>query len=472
MEHSCVQLEDLPDEILLIILQKLNNCDVLYSFMGLNGRLDTILYDRIFTRNLSLIKYVHRSSYQFNIILDRFSLEILPKINDKIERLSIESSFIERILLATNYPNLHALDLYEFEPETASTLFRDGSYLVNQFQNQISSIFIKLKPRKQRIDELGHTTQYNNIFIFIRICILFKNLRYLNFSSYCKYEQLTFLSTAPIEFSSNLLELHVVGITYMYDDILVPLLQRMTNLEELSLYFISVHGPIIDGDNLENNIINHMTRLNKFTFNICSVIYPDQLINVPLNEDIKYSFRNFQNNQIISSVNYFSRTELYCHVYSYPYIWTFYHNIANNFPGGLFKCVREISLYDDHPFEHDFFLRITQSFPFVRKLTIDNHEPQHNNHLEQPIIKYSHLVEIDLVKTHEDYLDEFLNKAKICLLNDVHLHVYYDSLKQVTNDFTREETRINCSKIIRLTVFGKIVERLKLQEYFSHAKIN
>ncbi|CAF4021254.1 unnamed protein product, partial [Rotaria sordida] len=226
MEHSCVRLDDLPDEILLIIFQKLNNCDVLYSFMGLNERLDTILYDKIFTINLSLIKYVHGSSYQFNIILDRFSLEILPKINDKIERLSIESSFIKRILLATNYPNLHALDLYEFEPETASTLFR------------------------------------GKIFFFYTLSM----------------------------------------ITYT-----------------------SIHGPIIDGDNLENNIINHMTRLNKFTFNICSVISLNQLINVPLNEDIKYSFRNFQNNQIISSVDYFSRAGLlYCHVYSYPYTWTFY----------------------------------------------------------------------------------------------------------------------------------------------------
>ncbi|CAF4092199.1 unnamed protein product, partial [Rotaria sordida] len=340
MEHSCVRLDDLPDEILLIIFQKLNNCDVLYSFMGLNERLDTILYDKIFTRNLSLIKYVHRSSYQFNIILDRFSLEILPKINDKIERLSIESSFIKRILLATNYPNLHALDLYEFEPETASTLFRDGSYLVNQFQNQISSIFIKLKPRKQRIDELGYTTQDNNIFIFIRICILFKNLQYLNFSSYCNYEQLAFSSTAPTEFSSNLLELHVVVRNIL--DCLCLLNGQFNQLHTFYVTILpynSIHGPIIDGDNLENNIINHMTRLNKFTFNICSVICLDQLINVPLNEDIKYSFRNFQNNQIISSVDYFSRTGLlYCHVYSYPYTWTFYHNIANNFPGGLFKC--------------------------------------------------------------------------------------------------------------------------------------
>ncbi|UJR23576.1 hypothetical protein I4U23_026564 [Adineta vaga] len=329
MEYSCVRLENLPDEILLIILQKLNNYDVLYSFIGLDKRFGKILYDRIFTRNSSLIKSIHRSSCQFNIILDRFCLEILPKINDKIERLRIESLFLKRILLATNYPNLHTLDICEFEPETAGILFRDGSYLVNQFQNQISSIFIKLNPCKRRIDELGYITP-DNISIFIRIF-------------HSNYEQLAFLSTTPSQFSSNLLELHVVvksifdclclldgqfnqlhtfyvtiqscngyegdpvgnykqlpnlksfsliheDRTYVYDAIFIPLFQRMTNLEELYLYFITIHGIIIYGDNLKNNIINHITRLNKFTFNICSVIRLHELISVPSNNDIKYSF--------------------------------------------------------------------------------------------------------------------------------------------------------------------------------------
>ncbi len=44
MEDSCIQLEDLPDEILLIIFKNLDNCHVLYSFMGLNQRLDRISY--------------------------------------------------------------------------------------------------------------------------------------------------------------------------------------------------------------------------------------------------------------------------------------------------------------------------------------------------------------------------------------------------------------------------------------------
>jgi len=246
----------------------------------------------------------------------------------------------------------------------------------------------------------------------------------------------------------------------------------MTNLEELSLYFVNTHGPIIDGDNLEKKIINHMTRLNKFTFNICSVISVDQPMDLPSNEDIENTFRNFQNNQIISSVYYLSRTNLlHCHVYSYPYTWNFYHNITNNFSGGLFKCVREISLHDERPFEHDFFFRIAQSFPFIKKLCLHNYEPQQNNDLQWPIIKYHHLIEIDLVQTHENYVEQFLNNTKMCLLDNIHLRIHYHSLKKVTDDFTRDATRINCSKIIRLIVCDYTAELSKLKDYFPHAKI-
>jgi hypothetical protein len=147
MEHSCIRLNDLPDEILLIILKKLHNCDVLYSLIDVNKRLDTIVNDltftrtltlitpvdkrfdtivnnSIFTRNFILITHSHGLSYQFiDTILDRFCFKILPKINDKIERLNLEFSSMERILLATNYPNLHALGIYDLPPDTAHGLF-------------------------------------------------------------------------------------------------------------------------------------------------------------------------------------------------------------------------------------------------------------------------------------------------------------------------------------------------------------
>ncbi len=41
----------------------------------------------------------------------------------------------------------------------------------------------------------------------------------------------------------------------------------------------------------------------------------------------------------------------------------YYKNIINSFPGGLFKYVREIFLFDERPFEHEFFIQIAQAFP-------------------------------------------------------------------------------------------------------------
>lgn len=126
MEHSRLKLEDLPDEILIIIFQELENCDVHYSFTGLNKRFDRILNERIFTRNFILIKSTHSLSFKFpDIVIDRYCFEILPKINNKIEQLYIPSSFMKRILLGTDYPNLHSLGLYDFSRETDSQVF-DG----------------------------------------------------------------------------------------------------------------------------------------------------------------------------------------------------------------------------------------------------------------------------------------------------------------------------------------------------------
>ncbi|CAF4300772.1 unnamed protein product, partial [Rotaria sordida] len=96
-----------------------------------------------------------------------------------------------------------------------------------------------------------------------------------------------------------------------------------------------------------------MSQLNKFLFSICSFIHLNNKINLPSNEDIQYSFKDFNYNQIISSVNYFQETQCgECHIYSYPYTLRHYYYIRNNFPGGLFKCVCQVSLYDEHPFEH------------------------------------------------------------------------------------------------------------------------
>jgi hypothetical protein len=125
MEYCFTQLNDLPDEILVIILKKLFNVEVLYSLIGVNHRLNRIAHDSIFTSHLTLMRYLSDDSIDplSAPMLDRFRLEILPEIHDKIEWLNLESSSIERILLATHYPNLCGFGLYNINIEQAQSLF-------------------------------------------------------------------------------------------------------------------------------------------------------------------------------------------------------------------------------------------------------------------------------------------------------------------------------------------------------------
>ncbi|CAF2610617.1 unnamed protein product [Rotaria sp. Silwood2] len=137
-----------------------------------------------------------------------------------------------------------------------------------------------------------------------------------------------------------------------------------------------------------------------------------------------------------------------CNVYSYPLTLRCYYNITNNFPGGLFKCVREVELYDEYSFEHEFFLRIEKSFSLMEKLTLKNKKPQNNKQYNKSkedighlsVVEYPHLTDLILYEVHYDYIEEFLIDTKMCLTNGVVLCMKYKSLKEVIRNFTRNET--------------------------------
>ena len=95
-----------------------------------------------------------------------------------------------------------------------------------------------------------------------------------------------------------------------YEELVVPLLNRMSNLEQLSLYLvIDRRGPyksFIDGDNLKKDIICHMPKLNNFVFSIHSIINDlGYSINLPLNKDIQRTFKGLEDDQVISHIDYF-----------------------------------------------------------------------------------------------------------------------------------------------------------------------
>lgn len=255
----------------------------------------------------------------------------------------------------------------------------------------------------------------------------------------------------------------------------------MTHLEKLGLYIaLSVRERFVDGNDLKRNILSQMQRLNQFTFDILSVMGTNNERNLPSKEDIQYTFRDFRDDEILSYIDYFPSTkEGQCHIYTPSRRARFFHTITNNFPGGFFPCVREVSLHDERPFEHEFFLRIVQVFPLMEELCIVNRQPQshkqssqsNNDDRNHAIIKYNSLVNIHMINVHDDYIEEFLLDTRTEFQNHIRLNVDYQTLKRVTNNFTRDDTRINSIKINRLHLFNTLQFSKSVEEYFPSAKI-
>ncbi|CAF4153923.1 unnamed protein product [Rotaria sordida] len=543
MEYSSIQLNHLPDEILIYIFKKLSNAEILYSLSGVNKRLNKIVHDSIFTNDLSLFMSTSDGLvYSLSdLILDRFYSHILPSIHQKIQWLHLESVSMERILHVKNYPNLYGISLHNIEEKKAIDLFTNETSIIRTLKNQLLSLTIDI-----RINRPQDYLTSNNAIIFNRIFTMFPNLQYLNFGrSSISDERLSFWFRRPTVISTNLLELHVCLRTFydclylldghfnqlrilyvdvyvinfmnrsvnnteklpnlksfslhcrskifVYDELVVPFLHRMSNLEKLDLY-INIDGrkTFFDGNDLKMNIINHMSQLNKFTFNIHSLSRFYNEINLPSNEDIQKTFKDFKDKQIIYWSDYFpKRKNGYCRIYSYPYTLKYYDDITNNFSGGVFKYVRKVSLFDERPFEHEFFLRIAQSFPFMEELTVCNKERQINkqfrNSKNLSIIKYPYLKQLDLIQSCIDYYEQFLCDTLTYLPFDVRLLMNHKLVTKVTHNFTRNRTRNNCAKInyVNLCIElqeddgysdnfsdGKQQVPQYIKDYFPHTQIN
>ncbi|CAF3424543.1 unnamed protein product [Rotaria sp. Silwood1] len=216
MKYSCVQLNDLPDEILMIILKNLTNAEVLYSLLGVNKRLNNIAVDPVFTNNLSLVmSTLDGLVYSLpDPILDRFCLHILPKIHQNIEWLHLQSRSLERILRATNFPNLYGISLHNIQAKTAIDLFTEQTSVIHTLKNQLLSFTIDISIKGTECYKRD-----NYAIIFNHILTMFTNLQYLNFGRSSIYDdRLFFCMRRSTVISTNLLELHVS--LHIFDDCL------------------------------------------------------------------------------------------------------------------------------------------------------------------------------------------------------------------------------------------------------------
>ncbi|CAF3203245.1 unnamed protein product, partial [Rotaria sp. Silwood2] len=487
LTNNEINILDLPDEMLLYILKKLNNIDILYSLVDVNQRFDRLILNSLYTHDLnfttnSLMNY---KSKEYNEVLDRICKIILPKIHHQINKLTLGQFSLEHVLCTFNFPKLNSLSLVSFQFEALLPYIVECSILYYLIRNQIMYLNLDIESNNTNILELelyvfrlmlewgkhlidftfsnrlSVMTSYS--FLSRRPCVssnLTKLTINVNTFDDClcildgRFNRLLTLiidiekisiSTSNIDNMKQISKLKFFSLTSIkqttfYDEQIVSLLRQMSNLEELTLFLMikRYDSTYIDGNQLYNQILIHMPRLNKFTFSINTLIC-NRYVNIilPSNDDIQRSFieRNFQHVDSYAD-DYLVNCEGRCHIYSLPYQFDKFHHLNNSFQGRIFEKVEWVIMTDTRPFEHEFFKNISKSFPFLRQLSVINDEQQKIKQHSSILVIFPHLRSLNLTFAHIDYVEEFLLKKNTHLPCLLYLKMKYQSLVIITNHFT------------------------------------
>ena len=131
-----LNLLDLPNEILLIIIEYISVIDVLYSLVGITERLDQLVLDPISVRTLKL------TCLRLELLPERiYALDerafatlcrtVLPRIRHPINQLIVDQFAIDDVFRAREYPQLHSLSLLDLDESYALDLIQGKATLVH-----------------------------------------------------------------------------------------------------------------------------------------------------------------------------------------------------------------------------------------------------------------------------------------------------------------------------------------------------
>ncbi|CAF4111412.1 unnamed protein product, partial [Adineta steineri] len=447
MNQPDIHLLDLPDEMLLTIFKNLDNTYVLYSFLSIgNNRLDTLLRDETLTIDIDL------TSINEITILYQVLLYILPRIHHNVQDLTFQSSLINRVFHAGIYPRLTHLKI----KDSSITAYPD--LLSSDLQSNIFSSSI--------LTELCINVPTFNDCLYL----LDGRLNQLNSFTVRIYD--VDAPSSIIHNQNNLFQLKYFSLTchndtYTYDNRIIPLLHRMSNLEQLLLCLtIRNRNGLIDGTHLQNEIYSYMPFLKNFACDIRTRNLNNGLLPILSNDDIQQTLSNIRYGPMIGNIRYFLTNSVLCHVFTLPFAFDRLQYLTNNLPNVLFDRVCYLSILDILSFEHEFFTRLSQAFPLLKHLTVINLTAQQNNDQSYSIIEFKNLNYLNVMAADISYLEQFLLNTRTYLPSLTELHTNYGHLKNVTEDFTRDATRFNCTKIKKLyTGMYLTIHKLRLRPY-------
>jgi len=133
----------------------------------------------------------------------------------------------------------------------------------------------------------------------------------------------------------------------------------------------------------------------------------------------------------------------------------------------MFHTVRYLVIIDIFPFEYKFFQLISHDLPFVEILHIRNGQPQKDKQYSSTkLITFHHLKLLNLKLAHVDYAEQFFFKKITYLANLFNLHIKYESLILIINNFTIDTTYFNFSRVKDLDLDQSFLHSENFYQYF------
>jgi hypothetical protein len=145
LNNNHLSILELPDEILCLIIGKLNTFDVFYSLVNVNQQFNRLVFDSLYVHDLNMGTIMNINSWYDQAssidpeVLSSICKKILPRIHSHVHKLTVAEYSMKQVLLAANYPQLYSLSLIDFQAET---LYEHLTGVVFNFVHQNKSLLI------------------------------------------------------------------------------------------------------------------------------------------------------------------------------------------------------------------------------------------------------------------------------------------------------------------------------------------
>ncbi|CAF2974481.1 unnamed protein product [Rotaria sp. Silwood2] len=495
-----IELADLPDEVILAIMNKVEyRAELLCSIIGIgNNRLEQLALDKCHSIDLTFDYF----DSPYELLMQRFYSHVMPRIYYNIQSLTLNVHHIRHFVTYVNENyNGTLLNLTHLKLVFGKRCFKTGTpYTIG---NDINSV-LHGEPLFSIIPEFLHFdgTIGGRILSVLRCSPLIHSIISFELDDDCIFpdapndDGLFFVHSSQLthirvtlcrfdhcvrllnqlgpqihSFSVSLVHVRIGDVDIIskmtsiscpnlkiltmtiyrnilcYEECIPPLLQRLSNVEHLTLLLaVGVIGNrpdhFIDGFDLEKDIVSYMPHLRQFKFHIRSI-----LIDASHTEVDAIRRTCVKHQSVGCALDYFNNHYGQCQIYSLPFIGTRLDFISNRFPlfdiNNTFSNVTVLLLFDDvKPFESVFFERVTQALPSLRTLEVSNELKQQEKSANSLV--FARLATLILYNVHMNYAEQLLCRARLpCLIE---LAIRNDLLlAMVAGD--NQQARYNCSKV-------------------------